>query len=79
MKAIVSRSGAGRDVVAVCHGGTIRAALARALELDPERALAIATENCALTRLDHIAGPPGSHAPGTEGVWRVALVNHIVA
>ena len=69
------RKHAGRDIIAVSHGGTIRAALAIALDLDPERALAIATENCALTRVEHIAGEAGSHAPGGDGVWRVALVN----
>ncbi len=66
---------AGRDIVAVTHGGTIRAALAIALDLDPERALAIGTENCSLTRVDHIVGEAGSHAPGTEAVWRIAQVN----
>lgn len=65
----------GRDIVAVAHGGTIRAAIAVALGIDPERALGIATANCGLTRLDHIAGAPGSHAPEIEGVWRVAGVN----
>ncbi len=71
----LSREHAGCDIVAVTHGGTIRAALAVALDLDPERALAIATENCGLTRVDHIAGEAGSHAPGTAAVWRVAHVN----
>ncbi|MHA1153082.1 MAG: histidine phosphatase family protein [Alphaproteobacteria bacterium] len=71
----LSREHVGRDIVAVTHGGTIRAALAIALDLDPERALAIATENCGLTRIDHIAGEAGSHAPGTEAVWRIAQVN----
>jgi broad specificity phosphatase PhoE len=66
---------AGSDIVAVTHGGTIRAALALALDLDPERALSIAVDNCALTRLDHIAGAAGSHEPETDGVWRVGLVN----
>ena len=69
------RKHAGRDIIAVSHGGAIRAALAIALDLDPERALAISTENCALTRVEHIAGEAGSHAPGGDGVWRVALVN----
>jgi broad specificity phosphatase PhoE len=71
----LSREHAGRDIVAVTHGGTIRAAVAIALDLDPERALAIATENCGLTRVDHIAGEAGSHAPGTDGVWRIVHVN----
>lgn len=71
----LSAEHAGRDIVAVTHGGTIRAALAHALALDPERALAVMIDNCALTRLDHIAGSPGSHAPDAEGAWRVRLVN----
>ncbi|RMD63781.1 MAG: histidine phosphatase family protein [Alphaproteobacteria bacterium] len=65
----------GTDIVAVTHGGTIRAAIAHALGLDPERALAFAIDNCALTCLDHIHGPAGSHAPHDHGVWRVRHVN----
>jgi alpha-ribazole phosphatase len=62
---------AGRDLVAVAHGGTIRAALALALDLPPERALAFSIDNCSLTRLDHIA-PAGGAEPAQ---WRVAAVN----
>lgn len=65
----------GNDIVAVTHGGTIRAAMAHALGLDPERALAIAVDNCALTRLDYITGPHSSHLPEANGAWRVGLVN----
>jgi len=72
----LSREHAGRDIVAVTHGGTIRAALAIALDLDPERALAFGTENCSLTRIDHIAGEaPVTGAPGSEAVWRIDHVN----
>ena len=71
----LSAEHAGRDIVAVTHGGTIRAAVAHALGLSPEAALSITVDNCALTRLDHIAGPPGSHAPEGVGAWRVRLVN----
>ena len=60
---------AGRDIIAVAHGGTIRAALALALGLDPEAALAFTIENCSLTRIDHIDGPGLGHG------WRVATVN----
>ncbi len=49
----------GRDIVAVAHGGTIRAAIALALNLGPQGGLAFAIENCSLTRLDHYAGPTG--------------------
>jgi broad specificity phosphatase PhoE len=60
----------GRDIVAVTHGGTIRAALARALALAPQAALAFTIENCSLTRLDHIA------VAGGVSLWRVVAVNH---
>ena len=60
---------AGRDIVAVTHGGTIRAALAIALDLDPGLALGFATENLSTTRIDHVSGP------GHGGNWRVGFVN----
>lgn len=59
----------GRDIVAVTHGGTIRAALALALGLAPDAALAFATGNCSVTRLDHLS------AGGAAGLWRVVAVN----
>lgn len=59
---------AGRDIIAVAHGGTIRGAIAHALGLAPQGALAFAVENCSLTRLDHYAGENGSG-------WRVGVVN----
>jgi alpha-ribazole phosphatase len=59
----------GRDIVAVTHGGTIRAALGLALGLNPQGALAFASDNCSLTRLDHLS--PG----GGAGLWRVVAVN----
>ncbi len=71
----LSQAHAGRDIVAVTHGGTIRSALSLALGLEPERALSIAVDNCSLTCLDHIHGTAGSHAPDDHGVWRVRLVN----
>ena len=60
---------AGADIVAVAHGGTIRAALAVALGLDPESALSFATETLSLTRLDHIADDRDGAS------WRVSTVN----
>lgn len=59
----------GLDIVAIAHGGTIRAALAHALALDPEIALGFATENLSTTRIDHVEGP------GAGGNWRVGFVN----
>ena len=60
----------GRDIVAVTHGGTIRAALGLALDLAPQAALAFSTDNCSLTRLDHL-----SAGDGGPGLWRVVAVN----
>jgi broad specificity phosphatase PhoE len=65
----ITASHPGRDIIAVAHGGTVRSALAVALDLDPATALAFAIENCSITRLDHISAPNGSG-------WRVAMVNH---
>ncbi|MGH7053700.1 MAG: histidine phosphatase family protein [Stellaceae bacterium] len=59
----------GRDILLVAHGGTIRAALALALGLEPEAALAFTIENCSLTRIDHIDGPGQGHG------WRIVTVN----
>ena len=59
----------GRDVIAVAHGGTIRAALGLALGLEPEACLAFTMENCSVTRIDHIDGPGMGHG------WRVVTVN----
>jgi alpha-ribazole phosphatase len=59
----------GRDIVAVTHGGTIRAAIAVALDLKPQAGLGFATDNCAITQLDFYAGERG------QG-WRVVSINH---
>jgi alpha-ribazole phosphatase len=61
---------AGRTIVAVAHGGTIKAALAMALRLDPEAALAFAIDNCSITRIDHVGAEVGLYE------WRVGAVNH---
>ncbi|GAB5470191.1 MAG: histidine phosphatase family protein [Rhodospirillales bacterium] len=65
----------GRDLVAVTHGGTIRAALAEALGLHPEHALRLSVDNCSLTRIDHVPGPIGSHDPTQSHAWRVDFHN----
>mgnify|MGYP001806500294 FL=1 len=54
----------GRDILAVVHAGTIRAALAIALGLDPAQALRFSIQPLSLTRLDVTV----------EG-WRVECVN----
>jgi broad specificity phosphatase PhoE len=75
---VVARTGAGmariapavrgRDVVIVAHGGTIRAALAVALGLEPDVVLGFGIENCSITRLDHYDTSQG------DG-WRAVMVN----
>ncbi len=61
----------GRDIIAVTHGGTIRAALGHALRLDPELALAFHIDNWSITRVEHFA-PTESHPSGS---WAVRGVN----
>ena len=60
----------GRDIVAVTHGGTIRAAVALALGLSPQVALSLAIDNCSITRLDYLSPSDAS------GLWRVGAINH---
>ena len=60
------------DIVAVAHGGVIRAAVAVALGLDPTQAMAIRVDNLSLTRLDRVAG---GTLRGKGGAWRVVAVN----
>ena len=52
------------DVVLVVHSGTVRAALAIALEMAPEQALRFVIDPLSLTRIDRLAGG-----------WRVISVN----
>lgn len=54
----------GRDIVAVVHAGTVRAALALALGLEPAQALRFNIQPLSLTRLDLI-----------QDGWRVESVN----
>ncbi len=61
---------AGGDIIAVAHGGTIRAALGLALELDPDTSLKFATENLSVTRIDHYEATR-QH----EASWRVVYMN----
>ena len=59
---------AGRDVIAVAHGGTIRAAVGLALGGQPDQGLTFDIDNCSVTRLDHLS------SAGHSG-WRVPMVN----
>lgn len=64
----ISADNRGRDIIAVAHGGTIRAALGLALGLSPDAVLAFVIDNCSITRIDHLAGQTNH--------WRVVSVNH---
>ena len=57
---------AGRDVVIVSHGGSIRGAIAHALRIGPDNALHMSIQNLSLTRLQR-----------TPDGWRVQCVNEM--
>jgi len=59
---------AGRDVIAVGHGGTIKAAVGFALGGLAEQGLAFDIDNCSVTRLDHFVNAGRSN-------WRLPFVN----
>jgi alpha-ribazole phosphatase len=56
----------GEDIVIISHGGTIRAAVAYALNVHPDNALHLAVHNLSLTSLER-------HPEG----WRVTRVNEL--
>ncbi|MBP2230520.1 alpha-ribazole phosphatase [Azospirillum agricola] len=60
----------GCDLIAVIHGGSIRAAVAVALDLTPQAALRLRVDHWSLTRLDH-------HAAAGGGSWSVGGVNTV--
>ncbi len=61
---------AGRDIVCVAHGGSIRAALALALGIGPENAMRFSTDNLSTTAIDFL-----HPEPGFAGGWRVRGTN----
>ncbi len=63
---------AGRDIVSVSHGGTIRAAVAIALGLTPEAAMAVVVDNLSVTRLSKVED---GLLKNKGGVWLVQGVN----
>lgn len=74
----VSDEHPGRHVIAVAHGGVIRAALAIALGIDPERALSFTIDNCSVTRIDRIETGADDPTPGSGRLgWRTVLVNRL--
>jgi alpha-ribazole phosphatase len=56
-----------RDVVVVAHAGSIRAALAKALGLTPDRALALSIDPLSVTSFAHHGGD----------AWSVDFVNRL--
>jgi alpha-ribazole phosphatase len=64
----INAAEAGKDVIAVGHGGTIKAAVGLALGGQPERGLSFDIDNCSVTRLDHIVSADTS-------LWRLPMVN----
>jgi broad specificity phosphatase PhoE len=64
----ITREEAGKDVIAVAHGGTIKAAVGLALGGQPEKGLAFDIDNVSVTRLDHFASANHSN-------WRLPMVN----
>lgn len=65
----LTRHFAGRDIVAVAHGGTIKAMLAISLQLPPDQALSFMVDNCSITRADYLVLDEGEF-------WQIAAVNH---
>ncbi len=67
----LSEAHGGRDIVAVAHGGSIRAALAVAfgVEANADASLCFTIDNLSITRIDHVPGP------GAGGNWRIVSVN----
>lgn len=62
----------GEDIVAVCHGGTIRAAVAHVLSLTPELGMCFSIDTLSVTRLEYVEG---GLLRGKGGMWRVGAIN----
>ena len=61
----------GRDIVAMAHGGTIRAALSHAFDMHPEAAVRFEIDNVSITLIEHFEQADPAHA------WRVAFTNYM--
>jgi broad specificity phosphatase PhoE len=64
----ITRAQAGRDIIAVGHGGSIKAALGLAMGGLVEKGLSFDIDNCSVTRLDH-------YASADRMLWRLPFVN----
>ena len=58
----------GHNIVVIAHAGSIRAALALALDLTPEQVHTVAVDPLSLTRLEHVGA-----------IWRVQEVNAVLS
>ncbi len=63
---------AGRDIVCVSHGGTVRAAVSHALNLDPAAGMALTVHTLSVTVMEHV---PGGLLRGKGAGWRILNVN----
>jgi len=72
--ALLSQDNPGADIIAVAHAGSIRAALALALDLTPDKALSLDLGHLSLSRIDWIKSEPEE-----GGVWRVCSINQSAA
>jgi alpha-ribazole phosphatase len=64
----ITTAESGKDIIAVGHGGVIKAAVGLALGGQPDRGLSFDIDNVSVTRLDHVAGAGLS-------TWRLPMVN----
>jgi broad specificity phosphatase PhoE len=64
----------GRDIVAVVHGGTIRAALSVALDLNPVQGMSILVDTLSVSVTEHLCE---GLLQGRGGDWRVVGVNRL--
>ena len=71
----ITTAHAGRDIISVAHSGSIRAALAHALRLEPDSALTFRIDNLSLTVIEHVQPISAEPERGARTTWRVASVN----
>ena len=64
----------GRDIVAVVHGGTIRAALSVALGLTPTQGMALRFDTLSISIIEHVED---GLLRGNGGVWRLIGANRL--
>lgn len=62
----------GHDILAVCHGGTIRAAITYTLGLSPETGMAFSINTLSTTQIEHVEG---GLLKGKGGAWRIVSIN----